>query len=83
MSGFSLTGHIVVDECYHLPAYSFEQVIRRAQATYVAGLTATIMRKDGHQPIVFMQCGPVRLRLDARKQAIVRPDLQKRARCAR
>jgi superfamily II DNA or RNA helicase len=66
-------GHILVDECHHLPAYSFEQVIRHARARYVAGLTATIMRKDGHHPIVFMQCGPVRHRVDARRQAIIRP----------
>ena len=66
-------GHIVVDECHHLPAHSFEQVARRAKAKYVTGLTATITRKDGHHPIVFMQCGPVRHRVDARKQAAVRP----------
>jgi hypothetical protein len=66
-------GHIIVDECHHLPAYSFEQVARRAKAKYFAGLTATITRKDGHHPIVFMQCGPVRHRVDAKKQAIVRP----------
>ena len=61
-------GHVIVDECHHLPAYSFEQVARRAKAKYFTGLTATIMRKDGHHPIVFMQCGP-----DAKRQAIVRP----------
>lgn len=66
-------GHIVADECHHLPAYSFEQVARRAKAKFVTGLTATLARKDGHHPIVFMQCGPVRYRVDARKQAAARP----------
>lgn len=66
-------GHIVVDECHHLPAYSFEQVAGRAKAKFVTGLTATIARKDGHHPIVLMQCGPVRYRVDARRQAAIRP----------
>src|ERR1700719_801651 len=66
-------GQLVVDECHHLSAHSFEQVVRRAQARFVAGLSATVTRKDGHHPIVFMQCGPVRHRVDARAQAAARP----------
>jgi very-short-patch-repair endonuclease len=66
-------GHLVVDECHHLSARSFELVARRAKAKFVAGLSATITRKDGHHPIIFMQCGPVRYRVDARKQAAARP----------
>jgi very-short-patch-repair endonuclease len=66
-------GHLVVDECHHLSAHSFEQVARRAKARYITGLSATVTRKDGHQPIIFMQCGPVRHRVDARQQAAERP----------
>jgi superfamily II DNA or RNA helicase/very-short-patch-repair endonuclease len=66
-------GHLVVDECHHLPASSFELVARRAKARYVTGLSASITRKDGHQPIIFMQCGPVRYRDNAREQAALRP----------
>ena len=66
-------GHIVVDECHHLSAHSFELVARRAKAKYVTGLSATIARKDGHHPIIFMQCGPVRYRVDAKAQAAARP----------
>jgi len=66
-------GHLVIDECHHLSAYSFEQVARRTRARYVTGLSATVVRKDGLQPIVFMQCGPVRYRVDARQQAAARP----------
>jgi len=66
-------GHLVVDECHHLPARSFELVARRAKARYVTGLSASITRKDGHQPIIFMQCGPVRYRVNARQQAALRP----------
>ena len=53
-------GHILVDEYHHLSAVSFEQVMRRAPAKYVTGLTATPLRKDGHHPIIYMQCGPIR-----------------------
>ncbi len=66
-------GQLIVDECHHLSARSFEQVARQAKARFVAGLSATVTRKDGHHPIVFMQCGPVRHRVDARVQAAARP----------
>lgn len=66
-------GHLVVDECHHLSAFSFEQVARRAKAKYILGLSATVTRKDGHHPIIFMQCGPVRYRVDAKQQAAERP----------
>ena len=66
-------GHLIVDECHHLSAPGFELVARRAKARYVTGLSATVARKDGHHPIIFMQCGPVRHRVDARAQAAARP----------
>ena len=65
-------GHLVVDECHHLSAASFELVARRAKARFVLGLSATVARKDGHHPIIFMQCGPVRHEVDARTQAAER-----------
>ena len=70
-------GHLVVDECHHLSAVSFEAVARRAKAKYVLGLSATVTRKDGHHPIVFMQCGPVRYRVSAKDQAGRRPFLHR------
>ncbi|MFZ1935858.1 MAG: DEAD/DEAH box helicase family protein [Thermoguttaceae bacterium] len=66
-------GHLIVDECHYLSAQSFEQAVRRAKARFVMGLSATVTRKDGHHPIIFMQCGPVRHRVDARAQAATRP----------
>jgi superfamily II DNA or RNA helicase/very-short-patch-repair endonuclease len=66
-------GYLIVDECHHLSAQSFEQVARRAKARFVTGLSATVMRKDGHQPIIFMQCGPIRHVVDAKAQAATRP----------
>lgn len=65
-------GHIIVDECHHISAASFEQVIRQAKARFITGLSATVTRQDGHHPIIFMQCGPVRYRVDDRQQAAAR-----------
>lgn len=59
-------GMIIVDECHHISALSFESVLRAAKAKYVYGLTATPKRSDGHQPIIFMQCGPIRFSADAK-----------------
>jgi len=53
-------GQIIVDECHHLSAFSFEAILKQAKARYIIGLTATPVRRDGHQPIIFMQCGPIR-----------------------
>jgi superfamily II DNA or RNA helicase len=53
-------GQIIVDECHHVSAVSFESLLRSAAAKYVVGLTATPIRRDGQQPIIFMQCGPIR-----------------------
>jgi len=66
-------GILSFDECHHLSAQSFAQVARRAKAKFVTGLSATITRKDGQHPIIFMQCGPVRHRVDARALARERP----------
>ena len=59
-------GHVIVDECHHLSAVTFEKVMRETKAKYVIGLTATPTRKDGHHPIMYMQCGPARLSMSAR-----------------
>lgn len=53
-------GHVVVDECHHVPAVSVERVLASCPARFITGLTATPYRRDGHQPIIAMQCGPVR-----------------------
>ena len=66
-------GSVIVDECHHISARSFELVVRRAKAKFITGLSATVARQDGHHPIIFMQCGPVRHRVDAKTQAVSRP----------
>lgn len=66
-------GHIIVDECHHISARSFEIVARRCKAKFITGLSATLIRKDGHHPIIFMNCGPIRYKVDDKKQAETRP----------
>ncbi len=66
-------GMVIVDECHHVPAFSFEQILKNVSAKYIYELTATPVRQDGHHPIIFMHCGPVRYKVDARKQAEKRP----------
>ncbi|MDE2616846.1 MAG: DEAD/DEAH box helicase family protein [Burkholderiales bacterium] len=53
-------GQVIVDECHHVGAASFDAILRHAKAKYVLGLTATPIRRDGQQAIIFMQCGPIR-----------------------
>jgi superfamily II DNA or RNA helicase len=53
-------GQVIVDECHHLSAFSFEAILKNVRAKYVLGLTATPVRRDGQHPIIFMQCGPIR-----------------------
>jgi superfamily II DNA or RNA helicase len=53
-------GHVIVDECHHVGAVSFDAILKQVKAKYVLGLTATPIRRDGQQPIIFMQCGPIR-----------------------
>lgn len=65
-------GLVIVDECHHISAFSFEQVLKSVQAKYVYGLTATPIRQDGHHPIVYMQCGPILYKVNAKSQVLQR-----------
>ena len=62
-------GMVLVDECHHVPAFTFDHILQNVNARYIYGLTATPTRKDGHHPIVFMQCGPIRFHVDPRQEA--------------
>ncbi|HKD76916.1 MAG TPA: DEAD/DEAH box helicase family protein, partial [Ktedonobacterales bacterium] len=66
-------GQVVVDECHHLAAFSFEQVMKQVKARYVVGLTATPTRKDGHHPIIGMQCGPIRFAMSQKTMTDATP----------
>jgi superfamily II DNA or RNA helicase len=66
-------GQVIVDECHHISAFTFEQVMRQVKARYIVGLTATPTRKDGHHPIIYMQCGPARFSMSARAMTETTP----------
>ncbi|MBP3041384.1 DEAD/DEAH box helicase family protein [Bacillaceae bacterium Marseille-Q3522] len=66
-------GQIIVDECHHAASFSYEQVLKKVEAKYVHGLTATPKRKDGLHPIMFMQLGPIRYKVTAKEQAKILP----------
>ena len=74
---FSAYGFLIVDECHHIPAFTFEAAVKRAPVRYLLGLTATPYRRDGLQDIITMQCGPIRHKMQDTeasllKQVIVR-----------
>lgn len=62
-------GQVIVDECHHIPAVSFERVLAEVKARYIVGLTSTPQRRDGLHPIMQMYLGPVRFSVDVRTQA--------------
>ncbi|MBN1770305.1 MAG: DEAD/DEAH box helicase [Deltaproteobacteria bacterium] len=62
-------GHVIFDECHHLPAISFDRVAAELKARYVLGLTATPYRSDGLHPILHMQCGPIHHAISVRDAA--------------
>jgi superfamily II DNA or RNA helicase len=62
-------GHLIVDECHHISAPSFEAITRQFKGKYITGLSATVTRKDGHHPIIYMNCGPIRYRVCAKAEA--------------
>jgi superfamily II DNA or RNA helicase len=66
-------GQVIVDECHHISAFTFEQVMKQVKAKYVVGLTATPTRKDGHHPIIYMQCGPALFSMSARTMTETTP----------
>ena len=65
-------GLIIVDECHHISAANFSRIISSSDAKYIYGLTATPIRKDGHHPIIFMHCGPIRHKVNAKHEALLR-----------
>jgi superfamily II DNA or RNA helicase len=62
-------GHVILDECHHGSAVTHDLILRQVHARYITGLTATPTRKDGHHPIIFMQCGPIRYALSGKQSA--------------
>ncbi len=66
-------GQVIVDECHAIPAPTFEAVTDSFSARHFLGLSATVMRRDGHHPQIIMQCGPVHHRADGRRTTDLEP----------
>jgi len=62
-------GNLIIDECHHISAPSFEAIARQFKNKYITGLSATVTRKDGHHPIIYMNCGTVRYKVCAKSKA--------------
>lgn len=52
-------GMVIIDECHHVAAFTFEKVLKNCKMQFIYGLSATPKRKDGHDPIIFMRCGEI------------------------
>ncbi len=57
-------GLVIVDECHHVPAVTFERCVKQISARRWLGLTATPYRRDGLQGLITMYCGPIRHRMN-------------------
>lgn len=62
-------GLVIVDECHHVPAVTFERCVKQIRARRWLGLTATPYRRDGLQGLITMYCGPIRHRMDGKVDA--------------
>lgn len=58
---------VIIDECHHLAAFTYESAVNTINSKYVYGVTATPDRENGHTPIIKMQCGDIRYEVDAKK----------------
>ncbi|MGJ0315708.1 DEAD/DEAH box helicase [Aliarcobacter cryaerophilus] len=50
---------VIVDECHHIPALTFEQIVKNFKGMYILGLSATPNRKDELDPILYQQLGNI------------------------
>ena len=56
-------GLVIVDECHHVPAVTFERVVRQMPVRHWLGLTATPYRRDHLEKLITMYCGAERHRM--------------------
>lgn len=60
-------GMIIIDECHHSSAYTYESALNTVNAKYVYGVSATPEKENGHTPIINMQCGNIRYKVDLKE----------------
>ncbi len=57
---------VIADECHHVPAETFKQVLFQLSAPYRMALSATVERSDGNEHLIFLACGEVVYRVSYR-----------------
>lgn len=62
-------GLILVDECHHAASETIVEVLQKANAKYVYGVTATPFRSDGLEKINYMLLGPIRYKYTSKDRA--------------
>lgn len=75
---------VIVDECHHIPAITFEQIVKNFKGKYLLGLSATPNRKDELQPILYQQLGDIsyeykKKKTHTNKLKIIRTDFESKA----
>jgi superfamily II DNA or RNA helicase len=65
---FSSFGTVIVDECHHVPAKTFRQVIGQFSSYYLYGVTATPIRKKNDEKLIFIHIGEVIHEVDFSKE---------------
>ena len=65
---FAGYGFVIIDECHHVPATTFEHLLKACPSRRIIGLTATPYRKDKLERLLYLQCGPIRHTLRAKSQ---------------
>ncbi len=58
-------GMIIVDECHHIPAATFREVIAQLNPKYIYGLTATPKRKHNDEKLIYAYIGEIIARIEA------------------
>jgi len=58
---------VIVDECHHIPALTFENIIKQFEGKYILGLSATPKRKDEMESILFQQLGNIAYEVKRKK----------------
>ena len=69
-------GTIVVDECHHIPASTFREVISQLNPKYMYGLTATPQRKHNDEKLIYAFIGDIVARMEMSDFASIVPNVE-------
>lgn len=61
-------GTIIIDECHHIPAKTFRELIVKFNPYYLYGLTATPKRKYNDEKLIYFYIGDIIAEIDPNKE---------------